>query len=56
MITTEQNAENRKPKTENRGGEAPIGLVPGTRDWLTTDCARLAALESRLLDAFGAAS
>jgi histidyl-tRNA synthetase len=35
--------------------ERPIGLVPGTRDWLTTDCARLAALESRLLDAFGRA-
>jgi histidyl-tRNA synthetase len=35
--------------------ERPIGLVPGTRDWLTSDCARLAALESRLLDAFGRA-
>jgi histidyl-tRNA synthetase len=35
--------------------ERPIGLVPGTRDWLTNDCARLAALESRLLDGFGAA-
>lgn len=32
--------------------ERPIGLVPGTRDWLTSDCARLAALESLLLDAF----
>jgi histidyl-tRNA synthetase len=35
--------------------ERPIGLVPGTRDWLTADCARLTALESRLLDAFGRA-
>jgi histidyl-tRNA synthetase len=32
--------------------ERPIGLVPGTRDWLTPDCARLAELESGLLDAF----
>ncbi len=32
--------------------ERPIGLVPGTRDWLSPDCARLAALETLLLDAF----
>ncbi len=32
--------------------ERPIGLVPGTRDWLSADWARLGALESLLLDGF----
>jgi histidyl-tRNA synthetase len=32
--------------------EKPIGLVPGTRDWLSSDCAGLAALETLLLDGF----
>lgn len=32
--------------------ERPIGLVPGTRDWLSSDCARLADLETLLLDGF----
>jgi histidyl-tRNA synthetase len=32
--------------------ERPIGLVPGTRDWLSSDWARLGALESLLLDGF----
>src|SRR5690348_1665127 len=32
--------------------ERPIGLVPGTRDWLSSDWARLDALESLLLDGF----
>jgi histidyl-tRNA synthetase len=43
------------PGSANDGlghAERPVGLVPGTRDWLSTDCARLAALESRLLDGF----
>lgn len=37
------------------GAERPVGLVPGTRDWLTADCARLSALESSLFDSFGRA-
>jgi histidyl-tRNA synthetase len=32
--------------------ERPIGLVPGTRDWLSADAVRLAALETLLLDSF----
>ncbi len=32
--------------------ERPIGLVPGTRDWLSSECVRLAALETLLLDGF----
>jgi histidyl-tRNA synthetase len=32
--------------------ERPVGLVPGTRDWLPTEGARLAELESRLLEGF----
>ena len=35
--------------------ERPVGLVPGTRDWLTTDCARLSALEASLFDSFARA-
>lgn len=37
------------------GAERPVGLVPGTRDWLTVDCARLSALELALFDAFARA-
>jgi histidyl-tRNA synthetase len=32
--------------------ERPVGLVSGTRDWLSTDYARLASLERMLLDGF----
>lgn len=35
--------------------ERPVGLVPGTRDWLTDDCARLSELESSLLEKFARA-
>jgi histidyl-tRNA synthetase len=35
--------------------ERPIGLVRGTRDWLATDYAALAALERQLLDGFARA-
>jgi len=40
----------------NDGGvEGPVGRVRGTRDWLPADCARLGALERRLVDGFARA-
>src|SRR5262249_13173898 len=37
---------------EGSAPERPVGLVRGTRDWLSADFASLAALERQLLDGF----
>ena len=40
------------PRDAVAAPEHPVGLVRGTRDWLTADCARLGTLERQLLDGF----
>src|SRR5262249_43149934 len=41
-----------KRSAQDLAAERPVGLVRGTRDWLGSDFARLAALERQLLDGF----
>jgi histidyl-tRNA synthetase len=48
-------ATNSQRRDASLVAERPVGLVRGTRDWLPTDYARLAALERRLLDGFSRA-
>jgi histidyl-tRNA synthetase len=44
-----------KPWDSSAAAERSVGLVRGTRDWLPADCARLGAVERRLLDCFARA-
>jgi histidyl-tRNA synthetase len=48
-------ARDQERRATNPLAERPVGRVRGTRDWLPTDYARLAAIERQLLDGFARA-